>query len=124
MKINEYFDTDEFRCKCSRCSHTSPTMDPTLISMLTDLRRMYRNPIYIESGYRCPEHNRDCGGVEDSAHVKCKAVDIKVATGTQRIKLMRYALMVGFKRVGIGKNFIHLDVDTSKPQDTCWTYYK
>ena len=34
------------------------------------------------------------------------------------------ALKVGFKRIGVGKTFIHLDDDMTLPQNVIWNYYE
>jgi hypothetical protein len=31
---------------------------------------------------------------------------------------------VGFKRIGVGRTFVHLDVDASKSQNVAWGYPK
>ena len=36
---------------------------------------------------------------------------------------MSAAIKVGINRIGIGKNFIHLDTDKKKSQDVIWHYY-
>ena len=47
------------------------------ISRLDEIRDGYGKPIYINSGYRCPQLNKEVGGVEDSYHLKGLAVDIR-----------------------------------------------
>ena len=47
------------------------------ISRLDEIREGYGKPIYINSGYRCPQLNKAVGGVEDSYHLKGLAVDIR-----------------------------------------------
>lgn len=47
------------------------------IEQLDELRRLYANPIFITSGYRCPALNKAVGGKPNSQHVKGQAADIK-----------------------------------------------
>ena len=41
---------------------------------------------------------------------------------TVRDEVVRAAVKVGFKRIGIGRSFIHLDNDPSLPQPVAWGY--
>lgn len=69
-------------------------------------------PLVLTSGYRCPEHNKAVGGAEHSFHMQGLAVDISTvgfAPG-EREKLIAYAKDYGFTGIGIGSNFIHLDI--------------
>jgi len=76
MKLNKYFDTDEFKCKCGKC--VSKDIDPNLIPILTDVREHFKSPVIVTSGYRCEEHNKKIGGAKNSYHVKASAVDFVV----------------------------------------------
>ena len=77
----------------------------------------------ITSGYRTPAWNLKIGGVPNSAHTKGLAADILCKDSTKRYKLISTAIEVGISRIGIGKDFIHLDVDHSLPDEKVWTYY-
>ena len=45
-------------------------------TVLQPLRDAWGKPLYINSGYRCPELNREAGGVPTSQHVKGEAGDV------------------------------------------------
>lgn len=109
-----YFKPNEFADK----SNGALVISENLVRMLDQVREIYGKPITITSGYRTPEHNAEVGGVPDSAHVKGLAADIY---GSNMLDLLAAVKMVGFKRVGVASNFIHVDIDTSKPQ-VAWTY--
>jgi len=79
--------------------------------------------IVIKSGYRCEKENKKAGGVENSAHMKGLAADIRCDHSSYRFSLIRALSGAGFKRIGIGENFIHCDRDLEKPQNVMWTYY-
>ena len=72
----KYFNTDEFRCKCGKGCLPSGGIDANLIEILEVTREAVGEPIYITSGYRCPEHNRACGGASQSFHMTGKAADV------------------------------------------------
>lgn len=89
-----------------------------------DLARGYAGiPFKITSGYRTKEYNAKVGGVEDSSHTLGLAVDILCTTSENRLKMVSALLKAGFTRLGIGKDFIHADIDSSKPQNVIWHYY-
>jgi len=103
-------------------------MDKEFIQMLRELEQKTRLPIFrwINSGARTHYWNRKVGGVANSAHKipKCKAADIKAPTRAIRNRIVQIAKEIGFKRIGIGKTFVHLDNDYSKPQYVAWGYPK
>ncbi len=101
-------------------------MDKEFIQKLQKIEKITKLPIFkmINSGARSPRHNKKVGGVRSSAHQipTCKAADIKTRTKGIRNKIVKAAKEVGFKRIGIGKTFVHLDNDNSKPQYVAWGY--
>lgn len=76
--------------------------------------------IIITSGFRTPEHNKEIGGSKSSSHLKGLAVDIACSDGVSYKKIQKSAEWAGFTRMGHGKDHIHLDIDTSKPQNCEW----
>ena len=101
-------------------------IDSRLVSMLQQLEQKTGYPIFswINSGVRTPAWNRKVGGVRNSSHQipNCKAVDIKALNIAIRNRLVYAASEVGFKRIGVGKTFVHLDVDQNKSQRVAWGY--
>ena len=119
MKV-KFFKTEEFKCPC--CGEV--IVCPQLLEMLEEAREHAGFPFRITSGYRCEKHNKEVKGVEDSAHTKGLAVDIAVSDSRQRYWLLIALLSAGFRRIGIAENYIHVDIDNSKPRFVVWTYYK
>ncbi len=93
-----------------------------LISMLDVARKKYGKPIIPNSGYRTIEHNAKVGGKPSSSHLKGLAVDIKCDNSVDRFKLYDILREVGFKRIGVGKTFIHVDIDKDKSPEVFWVY--
>lgn len=116
--LSRNFDTEEFKCFCCGEVH----MQDDLIANLQKLRDIYGKRIDVTSGYRCRKWNKYVDGKDDSAHLTGKAADIVVDDSKERFKLIMCALEVGFRRIGIGVDFLHLDMDTTKPQDVIWIY--
>ena len=101
-------------------------MDRELLKKLHQLAKVTRLPIFemINSGARSSYWNTKVGGVSNSSHKIpiCKAVDIKAPTTAIRNKIVLAAKQVGFKRIGVGKTFVHLDTDETKKQYVAWGY--
>lgn len=116
-----YFNLAEFHCKCSR-THDEQLIDDQLLIKLDLAREIAGVPFIITSGYRCPKHNYEVGGIVHSAHLTGKAADIKVKGSSNRFLILSSLLSVNLFRIGIGNNFIHVDVDENKPQDVIWLY--
>lgn len=69
--------------------------------VLDPLREWYGKPIYVNSGYRCPELNRAVGGVPNSFHLTGCAADIDVNDTAENKKLMDYIIQhLPFTEVG------------------------
>ena len=68
----------------------------------------------INSGIRCLHHNRKIGSKDTSSHIKCVAADVGCTNMEDRHRMLSIMLKY-FKRVGVHKEFIHVDVDEDKP---------
>lgn len=56
-------------------------------NVLDPLRTIYGKPITVNSGYRCPELNKDVGGSATSDHVKGFAADITAGSKEENERL-------------------------------------
>ncbi len=96
-----------------------------LIDKLNVARYLADRSFVITSGYRTKEYNAkpEVGGKPESSHVHGLAVDIAVNTSRDRFFVLKALLEAGFERIGIGKDFIHVDIDEAKPASLIWDYY-
>jgi zinc D-Ala-D-Ala carboxypeptidase len=94
----------------------------TLIQMLDEVRKEYGKPMRINSGYRSKSQNLMVGGKKDSSHLRGYAADISVKSSVDRFHLIWLFMKYNFRRVGVAKTFIHVDVDPDKPQEVMWLY--
>jgi uncharacterized protein YcbK (DUF882 family) len=73
--LSKNFSRREFACKCG-CGFDK--IDQRLVNLVQEIRDEFGQPVYIESGCRCPKHNRKVGGVWNSGHTTGEAADIRV----------------------------------------------
>lgn len=118
MKSLRFFKMSEFNCKC--CDKRGGEMAKNLVLKLDKMRHEIGEPIFINSGIRCYEHNRKVGGSTASAHLTGLAVDIHCMTSRKRFKLIESAMNNGINRIGVYRNFIHLDIDPRKDAKVIW----
>lgn len=59
-------------------------MQRLIDTVLNPARNLVGSPVYVNSGYRCPELNRRVGGVSNSYHLKGRAADLDTRTGQNR----------------------------------------
>jgi hypothetical protein len=149
MQISEHFTTGEFACQCG-CGLGNDPADVAgeLIDHL-ELMRTIRGdrPIGVKSGLRCPAHNEASGGVENSAHTRGTAADLRVVRGTRGLD--RWSLVVAHvlatavengaltlaeavriyrelieaaRGLGVARGFVHVDTDEIKPRPAAWSY--
>lgn len=87
-------------------------MLPDICFKLDRAREFFGNAIELTCGYRNPEHNKEIGGVPDSAHTKGMAADVKAPIDPfQREKLMWAFGAAGFRRVESAPRHFHVDID-------------
>tara|TARA_R110002073_G_C9246162_1_gene562193 strand:- start:23 stop:412 length:390 start_codon:yes stop_codon:yes gene_type:complete len=122
IKINlHYFKMEEFNQPGLPESHKK--MDTNLLMILDNMRHRSKIPYTITSGYRSQEYNKKIGGAKNSSHCKGMAVDIAAPDSTTKYSIIEAALHFGIQRIGVGSNFIHIDIDDQdKAAKVCWTY--
>jgi len=111
----QYFDISEFDCQ-----HTGENkMNPIFLSLLDRLRSECGFPFVITSGYRSPDHPIEAAKSKPGTHSEGIAADIKVRGGFQRFTLVNEAIKIGFTGIGVGNDFVHVDL---REYPVMWTY--
>jgi len=126
MSKFRYFKYSEFDSPDLKGS--GERMNDDFIHMLDEARNCAGMPFHINSGFRTKEHNqslrnRGFKAVKNSAHLKGLAADIRCKTSRERWLIIDSLIFAGFKRIGVGKTFVHCDTDKTKTQDLIWDYY-
>lgn len=91
-----------------------------LLNCLTNFEFYFKGDAIITSGFRTPEHNKEVGGSPTSSHLKGLACDVAYSNSKNAFLIIKTALDAGFKRIGVAKDHIHLDVDEEKVQFCIW----
>lgn len=78
------------RIACPCCS--TMLINPDVVKqyqMLEEFREWYGRSMYINSGYRCPRHNKQVKGEPNSFHMKALANDIQLPEEFKRYTAIR-----------------------------------
>lgn len=114
LNLSPNFKVKEFSCK--DCSD-KVLIDINLVEKLQELRNYLGKPITILSGYRTDSYNKQCGGADNSYHLKGQAVDI-YCSGVKPIVIALFAEFNGLGGIGIYLNrsqeFVHIDTRENK----------
>lgn len=110
----EFFDREEFRCKCGGkyCNGFPAEPKEQLVRIADQLRKNLGVPITIVSGLRCPTWNRIQDGVENSQHMFGEAADI-YAAGKSQLRVETELDAIGGVRYHYpidGSNNVHFDI--------------
>ena len=110
--------TDRFKCPC--CEEN--LIDPRVAALHREIEKEAGRALNVTSGYRCKKHNEEVGGSKTSSHIKGLAWDIGCDWSRLRYRIVGAAIRLGINRIGIGKKFVHLDIDRQKPPRVIFAY--
>ena len=113
-QLSPHFTAKEFACSCNNC--TDNFIDDVLLEKLEQVR-VALGPLKINSGYRCPQHNKDIGGAASSSHMAGLAADIQpIPLNTDDLDKLYEKCVEVFDNIGDGrpKKFVHVDVRPAK----------
>lgn len=116
IKISDNFNLREFQCKCG-CGTVK--LHSELLRRLQAIRTETGRAVVINSGYRCPTHNKKVGGASNSQHLHGKAADIFIKglpIAEQRKICERYFADGG---IGYANTYTHVDTRGRKAR---WNY--
>lgn len=116
-----YFNDEEFRKATPSCSLSD--MDEEFMKRIDEARLKAGVPFIVNSAYRTVKYEKKHKRTGNSMHTKGKAMDIRCITNDVRYRIICSLIDSGFRRIGIGKTFIH--VDSGYPDATnpiIWLY--
>lgn len=105
--LSKYFRAREFQA--GGCNIV--IVSKVLLKILDDLRDKIGEPIYINSGYRTPEHNKAVGGSTLSYHMYGMAADIRADKHTpKQLYNILDEWMEGWGGLEEHETYLHVDV--------------
>lgn len=125
VQVGKYFKARDFDCPCDYCGDTY--VDPELVAKLDAMRDLRGRPLFVHhgGGYRCDRYQQDLKArgyqtaVGLSTHQVGRAADVSDESSTGQT-LEELARKAGFRAVGVGLKWIHVDCRDDK--DRRWTY--
>lgn len=112
--VSPHFKVKEFHSRKDPCD--TVIIDPRLIDLLENIRRLTGKPVHINSGYRSRAYNQTIKNASPkSQHCEGKAADIWIE-GISPEKVAQYAecFLGASGGIGIYHTFTHVDVRSGK----------
>lgn len=106
--LSQHFKAKEFQCKDGS---EYILICKELVTILETIRKHFKAPVKINSGYRTPSWNEKVNGSPNSYHCKGMAADI-VVKGHNSQEVAKYADSIIEQGCGLIRytNFVHIDV--------------
>lgn len=109
-----YFKPGEFRCRC--CGGLPPAVLENIDALVTEVldpaRQRLGGPVLVNSGYRCPKHNAEVGGVPNSQHMRGEAADIRCEDNRRLAEILeqngKYDQLIRYLDARGNIRFIHV----------------
>ena len=106
-----YFTRAEFRCPCASCGGFPAEPAEKLVRLADQVREHFGAPVLPSSGVRCPEHNKEVGGVWNSYHLAGKALDFRVQ-GRSAAQVLSFVKTLPIHYAyAIDGSYIHMDTE-------------
>ena len=104
-------------------------MNEEFMQLLDELRKQYRRPLFVSSGYRCAEHPAEAKKETPGAHNTGRAADLLVHA-TEAYQLLTLACSLRFTGIGVNQKgdhaqrFLHVDtlIAETHLRPTVWSY--
>lgn len=99
-------------------------MDEFFLEKLLFAQKLCGRKFRITSAFRSVAYEKSKSRSGRSAHCLGKAVDISTTDSKTRYIVVAALLHAGFNRIGIGKNFVHVDDDLKRVHPVIFHYYE
>lgn len=99
-------------------------LDADLVTVLLGLEAAMGVELTVTSGHRDAAHNTAVGGVPGSEHTydPAEGADILCKQSITRFTMLKWLLAHDIRRIGIGRDFLHVGLAEDKPQYVAWLY--
>lgn len=122
-KSNFDFSCLELNLKYCQPACEVSQLHRSLVDAVIMAQKMAGFQFTITSGFRSQAYERSKGRQGTSSHCKGLAVDISTRDSHTRFKVVAACLYAGIPRIGIGKTFVHVDIDETKAHPIIFHYY-
>lgn len=114
-----------FSLNLKYCTPSSSVEDlnSKLVDTLILAQKMAGFQFTITSAFRSQVYERSKGRKGTSSHCKGLAVDISTRDSHTRFKVIAACILAGIPRIGVGKTFVHVDIDETKAHPIIFHYY-
>ena len=102
-----HFSKKEFACHCG-CGYDD--IHKQVVTFLEVVRNIIGQPIMVNSGCRCPSHNKAVGGKPHSYHLAGMAADVRTDWSKTTKKRFAFVLSCYFNGLIEYDDFFHIDV--------------
>lgn len=121
MIKSKYFSEAEMQRCTPPCSLQD--MSQRTMTKADKLRELCGFPLICICAYRSREWDLAKGRSGNGAHPHRHGLDFRCTDSAKRFAIITNAPKAGFPRIGISKNYIHVDDDETLPQNVMWHYY-
>lgn len=124
MYLTKNFHKSELECPCCKMWLDTPT-SKTFMKYLQKMRESISLSFVINSGYRCPKHNKLVGGSRYSRHKKASAADISTIgwSETDKHRFLHLAtnpIFFDYIKTGVGVYPTHFHFDLGRRENSAW----
>lgn len=105
----KWFTEKEFKCRCCGRVAYPENIEALVNNVLDPAREKLGMPIMVNSGYRCPKHNAEVGGVQGSQHLVGEAADVSAGSTQANERLAKIIEENGrYDQLIIYPTFLHV----------------
>lgn len=123
MSSTNKFDPSKLDFSCCAPACQESDLNPALIELIRRAQHLAGFTFTITSGFRSKAHELSRGRSGGSSHTKGLAVDISARDSHARYKILLALGLSGAPRLGVGKTFLHCDIDETKAHPVIFHYY-